>query len=152
MSVNSKYLKPEPQPGQIIRFDYLWKREEERGAMQGMKDRPCVVLAKTTCEHTGAEAVIVCPITHSPPYEDQECVRISKKDSRQMGLSKSEQWVKTDEANVVPWSDPGIIRATPTKWLFGRVPKYAFEAIRQSVLDCSKKQRLEMVNRSSFAP
>jgi hypothetical protein len=37
---------PEPQPGLVIRFSYLWKREADAGREEGVKDRPrAIVLA-----------------------------------------------------------------------------------------------------------
>lgn len=35
---------PEPEPGLVIRYAYLWRREQETGREKGTKDRPCAVV------------------------------------------------------------------------------------------------------------
>ena len=35
---------PAPQPGLVVRFSYLWKREADAGREEGVKDRPCAVV------------------------------------------------------------------------------------------------------------
>jgi hypothetical protein len=32
---------PEPEPGRVIRYNYLWAKEQEQGREEGRKDRPC---------------------------------------------------------------------------------------------------------------
>ena len=35
---------PEPRPGLVIRFSYLWKPEADAGRVEGVKDRPCAIV------------------------------------------------------------------------------------------------------------
>ena len=35
---------PEPVPGLVIRYSYLWADEHERGQEEGVKDRPCAIV------------------------------------------------------------------------------------------------------------
>lgn len=35
---------PRPQPGLVIRYAYLWKREYDQGRDEGSKDRPCAIV------------------------------------------------------------------------------------------------------------
>ena len=54
---------PEPYPGLVIRYSYLWKREQDEGREEGSKDRPCAVLLSVLDEDEERE-VLVLPITH----------------------------------------------------------------------------------------
>ena len=52
---------PEPKPGLVIRYDYLWSREAAVGRDQG-KDRPaCLVAASDST--TLPRFVVILPIT-----------------------------------------------------------------------------------------
>jgi hypothetical protein len=35
---------PEPQPGLVISYAYLWSEEAEQGRIEGRKDRPCAIV------------------------------------------------------------------------------------------------------------
>jgi hypothetical protein len=66
---------PAPQPGLVIRFSYLWKREADAGREEGVKDRPCAVVIAIE-DRTGRPRVIVLPITHSPPQLPDEGIEL----------------------------------------------------------------------------
>jgi len=36
---------PEPVPGLVIRYSYLWYAEHVLGREEGQKDRPCAIVA-----------------------------------------------------------------------------------------------------------
>jgi len=55
-----------PQPGQVIRYSYLWWNEARRGRTEGAKDRPRGVVL-TRRSDAGTTLVYVLPITHTPP-------------------------------------------------------------------------------------
>ena len=45
---------PEPFPGLVVRYSYLWEREASQGREEGVKDRPCavvLVLLDGKCEY-----------------------------------------------------------------------------------------------------
>ena len=56
-----------PEPGLVIRYDFLWKNEEKVGHLEGVKDRPCVIVLVSSLEKAQPRKVVICPITHSPP-------------------------------------------------------------------------------------
>ena len=41
---------PEPTPGLVIRYSYLWAQEHKHGREEGVKDRPCAVILVTANE------------------------------------------------------------------------------------------------------
>jgi len=57
---------PAPQPGLVVRYSYLWKREAEAGREEGVKARPCAVVIAVETE-PGRTRVIVLPVTHAAP-------------------------------------------------------------------------------------
>ena len=57
---------PDPHPGLVISYSYLWAREHGQGREEGVKSRPCaIVLARQIVE--GRSLLTVLAITHSPP-------------------------------------------------------------------------------------
>ena len=66
---------PLPRPGQVILYAYLWAREHRQGREEGLKDRPCaIVAARQVIE--GREVVTVVPITHTPPHDPADAIEI----------------------------------------------------------------------------
>lgn len=41
---------PEPKPGLVIRYSFLWSHEAEAGADEAAKDRPLAIVAHTESE------------------------------------------------------------------------------------------------------
>ena len=60
---------PNPEPGLVISYAYLWHHEHEAGRDEGQKDRPSVIVRAVERETDGAIIVTVLPITHSAPRD-----------------------------------------------------------------------------------
>jgi hypothetical protein len=58
---------PNPKPGLVISYAYLWHHEHEAGREEGQKDRPSVIVLAIERDVDGATVVTVLPITHSAP-------------------------------------------------------------------------------------
>ena len=67
MSAKQQTL-PDPQPGQVLRYAYLWADEQEAGREEGEEDRPCIVIVAREIE--GTKRVVVVPITRTPQGHD----------------------------------------------------------------------------------
>ena len=52
---------PEPEPGLVIRYSYLWDREARAGREEGVKDRPCAVVMTVTPDTAADRRVYVLP-------------------------------------------------------------------------------------------
>jgi len=83
---------PEPVPGLVIRYGYLWAEEHARRQEEGVKDRPCAVVLVTTDE-AGEQWVTVLPITHTPPSVPELAVEIPAATKRRLGLDDERSWV-----------------------------------------------------------
>jgi hypothetical protein len=67
---------PKPEPGLVIRYSYLWHDEHRQGREEGVKDRPCAIVAAILSTEDGTTRVLVLPITHSMPTDIHLAVEI----------------------------------------------------------------------------
>ncbi len=136
---------PEPQPGLVIRYAYLWREEHERGRDEGIKDRPCAVVLAVE-EADGRKRVAVVPVTHTKPQPNTGALAIPAETARRLGLDDTPQWIVTRELNLFTW--PGAdIRAVPGRkpatiahgFLPHRLAMQMIEAVKAHVRQRSSK-------------
>ena len=60
---------PDPQPGLVIRYAYLWQRDATQGRDEGTKYRPAVVVLTVESDDEHGKTVLVAPITHRKPND-----------------------------------------------------------------------------------
>jgi hypothetical protein len=141
---------PEPLPGLVIRYSYLWRAEQARGQEEGVKDRPCAIVLSSV-ELDGARRVVVLPITHAPPKEPGAAIEIPAMVKERLGLDGERSWVVLTEANRFIWPGPDVRptrRGDPDSVVFGPLPYKLFEAIRQSFIDALKEKRTRVSQRT----
>ena len=97
-----------PEPGLVIRYDFLWQADEATGVEYGLKDRPCVVILVSSPRDDNARDVIVCPISHTPPDAETPAVEIPYKVARYLRLDPGRMWITTRQVNVFRWEDGRI--------------------------------------------
>jgi hypothetical protein len=97
---------PDPKPGLIVRYDYLWSHEAAAGRDQG-KDRPACLLAASD-SLTKPRFVVLLPITHSPPDVQAVGIEIPAKVKRALGLDDAPSWVIVSEHNIDEWPNAGL--------------------------------------------
>jgi hypothetical protein len=115
---------PEPQPGLVFRYAYLWREEQKRGADEGRKDRPCAIVL-AVAQADGSPRVVVAAITHSPPRTADEAVAIPRLTAKRLGLDDEPKWIVTSEFNVFSWPGPDIRPAPgrqPASIAYGQLP------------------------------
>lgn len=108
--------KPDPTVGLVIRYDFLWSHEREKGYADGAKTRPCVIVTAVLRKATGGTDILVAPITHSPPMAGTVAIEIPHRVGQHLGLDDARSYIIASEANSVSWDDPGIV---PVKTLSG---------------------------------
>jgi len=125
---------PEPRPGLVIRYDYLWLREARAGG-EPRKDRPACLLAAID-DPAGPRYVVLLPITHSPPSGDTVGVEIPARVRQALGLDDAPSWVIVSEHNVDEWPNAGLsaLPGTPGKFAYGFIPPRLFAEIRERFL------------------
>jgi hypothetical protein len=135
---------PDPEPGLVICYEFLWSSEHRLGYEEGRKRRPCVVL-----EHRDPR-VIVAPITHSPPRTNEEGLQLPRKVIAALGLSDTDpSWIIFDELNEFTWPGIHIFQARPGEYKYGYLPPKLFDHIRQSI-DAFDAKKKHIVQRPSW--
>lgn len=142
---------PDPAPGLVIHYQYLWRHEYEAGEDTGRKARPCVVIVAVLRDEGSSQTVAVAPITHSKPKPPHEGVEIPPRVKRHLGLDDSPSWAISTDLNVFKW--PGVdLRARPTgeqdggregesAFSYGFIPPKLFDALRAAILSHASAAR-----------
>jgi hypothetical protein len=140
---------PEPYPGLVIRYSYLWRREYEAGGEEGSKDRPCAFVMSVINDE-GDRVVLVLPITHSQPINSADAVEIPTPTKNRLGLNSERSWIVISEANEFVWPGPDL-RPIPGKdastIAYGTLPPKFFVQIRDAFL-ARRRQDIARVPRS----
>jgi hypothetical protein len=138
---------PQPRPGLVFRYDYLWSREAAAGRDQG-KERPaCLVAALDS--FAAPRFVVILPITHTPPDEDTVGVEIPAKVRRAIGLDEASSWVIVSEHNVDEWPNGGLapLPGRPGVFSYGFIPPGLFAQVKAAFLELAGKRRSQSVRR-----
>ncbi|MFT4183475.1 MAG: hypothetical protein QM636_16325 [Rhizobium sp.] len=142
---------PEPAPGLVIRYAFLWSSEHERGIYEAAKDRPCAIVLAAKIGDTGYFQTVVVPITHSDPdpSDPAASIEIPQKICTQLGLDKERHWVRITELNRFIW--PGYdLRERPDqpeRIDYGFLPEAFFEKIRAAIVERNKVRKLRFTPR-----
>jgi hypothetical protein len=138
---------PEPSPGLVVRYDYLWSREAAAGRTQG-KDRPACLVAASDSE-TKPRFVVLLPITHAPPIGDTVAIEIPDNVRRSIGLDDEPSWVVVSEYNIDEWPNAGLssIPGTSDVFAYGFIPPGLFAAIKSRLLELAKERKSDAVRR-----
>jgi hypothetical protein len=96
---------PKPEPGLVIRYEYLWRHEHEAGRDHGSKIRPCAIIIAVKKE-AGLTEVVVAPITHEEPSPPSEGIELPLKVKQHLGLDDARSWVIVTDLNAFTW--PGF--------------------------------------------
>ena len=139
--------KPDPEVGQIVKFDYLWRAERLQGRVDGAKDRPCAVVLARRQQDDGSFIVLLAPITHSAPEASTVSIAIPSQSSKATGLDNAQSWLILSEVNLVPWSDAGIVPAHKSQWLYGYLPRKVATRATEEVGKMLRKAVLGIVKR-----
>ena len=138
---------PEPKPGLVIRYDYLWSHEAAAGREQG-KERPaCLVAASDSSVRP--RFVVILPITHSPPSDDTVGIEIPARVRQALGLDDAPSWVIVSEYNVDEWPNGGLapLPGRPGLFSYGFIPPRLFTQVKEKFLELSEQRRSSGVRR-----
>jgi hypothetical protein len=124
---------PNPEPGLVVSFAYLWHREHQAGQEEGRKDRPTVIVITVERAEDSATLVTVLPITHSPPDKGVVAIEIPQVVKQHLGLDDERSWVIVSEGNDFQW--PGYdLRKIPRtdRYDYGFLPPRFFNQVREA--------------------
>jgi hypothetical protein len=126
---------PEPKPGLIVRYDYLWTGEAAAGRQQG-KDRPACLVAATDAVAT-PRFVVLLPITHTTPTGSSIGIEIPQRVREALGLDDAPCWVIVSEHNVDEWPNGGLVPlpGRPGIFTYGFIPPRLFTQIKAKFVE-----------------
>lgn len=132
---------PEPRPGMVVRYDYLWSHEAAAGRDHG-KERSASLLAAMDSVVT-PRYVVILPITHRRPDEDTVGVEIPAKVRGALGLDDAPCWVIVSEHNIDEWPNGGLapLPGRPGIFLYGFIPLGLFAQVKAKFLEQSGQGR-----------
>ncbi|MGH7126016.1 MAG: growth inhibitor PemK [Stellaceae bacterium] len=137
---------PEPKPGLVIRYDYLWTREAATGRQQG-KDRPACLVAAIDST-VAPRFVVILPITHARPDRNTVGIEIPAKVRKALGLDDGPSWVIVSEHNVdAPNAGLGSLPGRPGVFGYGFIPPGLFAQVKARFLELSEKGESGSVRR-----
>jgi mRNA-degrading endonuclease toxin of MazEF toxin-antitoxin module len=141
---------PEPVPGLVVCYSYLWADAHARGGEEGTKERPCaIVVARQVI--AGTVTVTVAPITHAPPITPDEAVEIPPAIKRHLGLDDQRSWIVVAEVNSFPWPGPdlrAIPGSRPSRCDYGVLTPRFFRIVRDQLLALLATRRVAVVSRT----
>lgn len=141
---------PAPRVGLVIRYDYLWSTDQQKGSASGSKERPCVIVLAKHVESDGSVRVIVAPITHSSPDDPEDSIEVPCEVAVSLGLDEQDHWVRVDELNSFEW--PGFdLRPVPRtgQYAYGMMPKDLYLKIQARILERNAAKRIRPVSRDA---
>jgi hypothetical protein len=126
---------PEPEPGLIFRYDFLWRREAQAGR-DTSKERPACIVVATDSDIAGQRVVVILPITHSRPAKEAGGIEIPAAVRRAIGLDDEPCWVIVSEYNIDNWPNAGIamLPGNRVAYAYGHLPPHLFEFIKAEFL------------------
>ena len=146
---------PDPYPGLVISYAYLWSREDARGIEEGGKNRPCaIVLTRSVVtEPTGQtrKIVSVVPVTHVEPADPELALEIPAALKKHLSMDASRSWIMLDETNEFLWPGPdlrAISRDRPKDFAYGTLPPKFFARMTARLIALARARRHHRVVRT----
>ncbi|MGE3624083.1 MAG: hypothetical protein AB7H77_09485 [Bdellovibrionales bacterium] len=145
---------PDPVPGLVIRYSFLWSHEAESGREEGSKDRPCAIVLSCAEVQEGRRPgtkVVVLPITHRLPGNTGSAVRLPSDTKKRLGLDDECSWVVLDEVNEFTWPGPDL-RLVPGRDAasisYGQLPRKVYMTIRERYVKYVLAAKTKVIQRS----
>jgi hypothetical protein len=138
---------PDPEPGLVVHFNYLWSSEFDRGRLEGRYPRPCAIVLSYRRTADGAMIAMLAPITHSEPRPGDRAIEIPQAVKKQLGLDDLKSWVMVDEVNETAWPGYDLQTNAQGQYAFGFIPPTLFRRIKAEMMQVLKASRLRRVPR-----
>lgn len=138
---------PEPEPGLVINYAYLWHHESETGQAEGRKDRPSVIVLSIQKDENGETIVIVLPITHREPEKTGGGVEIPRSVRDHLGLDENPCWIVVAEGNEFIWPGYDLRQRSDGSYAFGFLPPRLFKQVQDAFLALYRAARAPVTPR-----
>jgi hypothetical protein len=138
---------PAPEPGLVVRFNYLWRREQLAGRDNARYARPCAIVLTQRRDIDGALLVLVAPITHSPPIQEDSAIPLPEGVKASLGLDSQPSWIVVDEVNEFAWPGFDLEPNAAGEIAYGFIPPKLYEQLKSMILKRAQGGRLRRVPR-----
>jgi len=141
---------PEPLPGLVIRYSYLWRREAEAGHDEGVKDRRCAIVVAVKTE-AGETIVYALPVTHTAPRVADDALELPQATRARLGLDSERSWIVMTEANIFAWPGPDLRFVQgqgPESIAYGMLPPKLMAVVKARFIERVRARRSGMVKRT----
>jgi mRNA-degrading endonuclease toxin of MazEF toxin-antitoxin module len=143
---------PAPEKGLVIRYEYVWRDQDEAGREEAVKDRPCMVVGAITAASGGGQRVFIVPFTTAPPRDPDTSLEIPANIRRRLGLDDRRSWIRTDEANIEDGWPQSVVPVPrgPARgnFAYGTMPVGFFQTVREHMGRNRERQKLKTVKRA----
>ena len=138
---------PDPKPGLVARYDYLWTHEAAGGREQG-KNRPACLVAATD-RAARPRYVVLLPITHRAPSGATVGIEIPARVKQAIGLDDAPSWVIVSEHNVDEWPNGGLspVPGQAESFAYGFLPPGLFAQVKAAFLELARNNKTGAVRR-----
>ena len=142
-----------PKVGLIVRYDFVWAADAEKGILDGDKDRPCAIMTMSEPSDARSRVIAVAPITHSPIQTDrgETGLEIPTWALGTTSLDQRTSYIKTHEINTLEWRDDylpyGIKPAFQYQPTFGIINRGIGEEAHKQIVENDKNGSLKKVER-----
>lgn len=141
---------PDPRPGLVIRYSYLWQSEARLGREEGVKDRPCAIVL-VVADEKSRRRVRVLPVTHVPPPDPTVAIELPAITKERLGLDSERSWIVVSELNEFVWPGPDLrprVNGDLSTIAYGSLPPGLFRIVRDRYLALDAARRLAKVART----
>jgi hypothetical protein len=140
---------PDPEPGLVISYAYLWHHEHRSGQEEGRKDRPSVIVLAVERASDGTTVVTVLPITHLAPDDAGAAIEIPPAVKRLLGVDLERSWIVVAEGNEFVW--PGYdlrkVPGKPARYDYGFLPPRFFDQVIKAFGAWHKTRKARLTGR-----
>ncbi|MBI3676754.1 MAG: hypothetical protein HY243_09080 [Proteobacteria bacterium] len=138
-----------PEAGMVFRYSFLWSGEAAKGQIEGVKDRPAVVIVLLA----EGDEVVVAPFTTRPPAGDDVVVEVPQRVRTHLGLGDDRSWISLGTLNRFVWPGPDLRPVPgrkPANALYGYIPQKLLDAVKAlAMAELSKRIPGLIVRRSN---
>ncbi len=130
--------------GEIYSYDFLWKREAERGEEAGRKTRPVCLQLLTNLQRRFPDPVLLVPITSQNPTATDQALAIPEMELKRANL-KGPAWVILTDVNIDADFQHSPFRAAVDP-IGAFSPAFAAK-VRQRILALAQSRKLKQTQR-----
>jgi hypothetical protein len=137
---------PDPKPGLVISYEYVWRDEHRQGVEQGRKARPCII-AGVREDDLGKVRVSVWPITHSPQDEADNAIELPPRVADYLSLDDDPQYIVTNEVNEFSWPGPDLQPTRNDEYDYGEIPGALFRQVQERFVEHARRGSVSKIPR-----